>query len=276
MKERFGKSKEDLDKSDLTLSDLVGDKKLTKGEVRALSSIELLSIPFDDKKILFGAYIFLDKGIFRSKEILGFSPNQAVDTRDKVRTNTKYEKLWDKVEFLMQPNYLEIAEYKKKEFSHEQIAEVLGIEKKQVNLISSQLILIGGIKPSNKGRGQAKAFEKRVEEILPLRDLLTVSEISAQTGYPKEYFKRLLNVNQIAPRNKREIVESMPQHERYKKIRNGVRKLRRNTNTRYTQQEIADILSKDLGFEVTKQQVKRQTRVLLKDQQVTRRINQIK
>lgn len=121
--------------------------------------------------------------------------------------------------------------------------------------------------------------EERMEEILPLRGLYPISEISKRTGYSENYiksvFKRAIKRGIIKRLDKIESAKINPNWKLHRKIREGVEKLR-NQDRKYTEQEIADILSNDFNYPITKQQVKRQIRMLLKEGKIKRRINQAK
>jgi hypothetical protein len=123
-------------------------------------------------------------------------------------------------------------------------------------------------------------FQERMDEILPLRGIYTIAEISERTGYTKDYiksvFKRALKRGLVKSLDKKEVAKRNPRYENYRTIREGVARLRNTGKHRYSEQEIADILIQELGQFVTKQQVKRQIRMLLRDGEIERRINQVK
>ncbi len=120
-------------------------------------------------------------------------------------------------------------------------------------------------------------FQERMDEILPLRGLFSIAEISKRTGYTENYiksvFKRALKRGLVKPLDKKEAAERAPRYKNYRIIREGIRRLRNVPGRKYTEQEIADILSGELGQEVTRQQVKRQIRMLLAKGEIERRIN---
>ncbi len=161
---------------------------------------------------------------------------------------------------LENPPYKNVADLKKKGFSHTEIAKELNLEKIEVDRISGLLIRAEVILPSPKGRGQRRLFEERAAQILPLRNILTVSEISERTGFSQDYiksvFKRLVRVGKIERISKIKKAEEDPSYQVYRTIREGVMELRNSTEHRYSEQEIAEILTHELGQEVTLQQVK--------------------
>ncbi|MEK7160208.1 MAG: hypothetical protein AAB702_01895 [Patescibacteria group bacterium] len=123
-------------------------------------------------------------------------------------------------------------------------------------------------------------FQERLDEILPLRGLYPIAEISRRTGYTENYiksiFKRALKRGLVKSLDKKEIAERDPRYEYHRIIRKGIQRLRNSDDYRYSEQEIADILAQEFGRVVTKQQVKRQIRLLLRDGKIERRINQLK
>lgn len=156
------------DVSNLSIVDHLAGKKLTGKELRASMAIDILPINFLDKKVLLGAFIFFDQGVFRAREILGFSLDQAVGARDKVRTNNKYEELWTQFEVLIQPNYVEIADCRRKGLSNKRIAELLGKSEKGVEKIANVIRFLGEIpvRPSSREKSNAsKSFFLKVSRL---------------------------------------------------------------------------------------------------------------
>jgi len=154
-----GGTKTDQLRPQLTLRETLEDKELNLEEERVVKALDVLSIPFADKTILFGAHIFFESGVFKAKDLLGFSFDRTVAARDKVRMNKRYEDLWKELEILTEPNFLEVATLKRKRIHHREIARELEIEKTKVDEISKTLITHGIIKPSGRGRSQAGKFE---------------------------------------------------------------------------------------------------------------------
>lgn len=182
-------------------------------------------------------------------------------------------------ELLEKPHVSDVLRLKKQGLSYIRIMKILGISESKVGIISSMLIAAGLIEPNSKGRVQCKKFGVKLSEILPLREELNIPEIADKTGYSQEYvksvFNRMRSAGQVGKLDKRRVMErtSSYKNKRYLEIREGVRRLRTEPGNRYTEQEIADILSKELGQEVTRQQVKRQIRMLLTDGEIKRRVN---
>ena len=198
----------------------------------------------------------------------------------KTKKRKKPVRLRREIMSLENPLYKNIADFKKRGFTHAEIAKELNLEKTEVDRISGLLIRAEVILPSPKGRGQRRLFEERAAQILPLRNILTISEISERTGFSQDYiksiFKRLVRVGKIERISKIKKAEEDPNYEVYRIIREGVMELRNSTEYRYSEQEIAEILTQELGQEITVQQVKRQLRLLLRGGKIKRRINQVK
>lgn len=168
------------EKPPATLQEVFSEEELSPTEMRVVQAADVLQVPFSDRVILFGAHIFFESGIFRARDLLGFSPDRTVAARDKVRTNKRYEDLWGKLEIVREPYFLEIAMLKRKKVHHQEIAGELEIKKTRVDEISKALIAHGVIEPSGRGRAQADKFEALCRRVELIEDPLLSDEKMAE------------------------------------------------------------------------------------------------
>jgi len=262
---QFGEIREDP-QIDSIINNVSDDDRLTEAYGMFYSQYKA-SLPQNRRKLV----ELLGKGQSLAEAAVETELN--IDSVDIIGREIKVRELLEK------PYVSDVLRLKKQGLSYIRIMKILGISESKVGIISSMLIAAGLIEPSPKGRVQGKKFGVKLSKILPLREELNIPEIADKTGYPQEYvksvFNRMRSAGQVRKLNKRKVMERTPSYKnkRYLEIREGVRKLRTEPGNGYTEQEIADILSKELGQEVTKQQVKRQIRVLLADGEIKKRVN---
>lgn len=260
------------------------------GEIRKDSQIDSIINKVSDDNILTEAY-----GEFYSQYLESYSKSQqkpakllgkrqslaeaAVETELSIDSAHAIGREIKVGELLKKSHVSDVLRLKKQGLSYARIMTILGISEFKVGIISSMLIAAGLIEPNPKGRVQVEKFEAKLPKILPLRGELNAPEIADKTGYSQGYvksvFKRMRSAGQVRKLDKRKVVERTPSYKnkRYLEIREGVKRLRNVPKYKYTEQEIADILSKELGQDVTRLQVKRQIRMLLVDGEIKRRVN---
>jgi len=155
-----------LKESDLL--ECLKEKELSLQEKRAATAIDLLNISLADKQILFAAGIFFDKGVFRAQELLEFSIDKTVGSRDKVRTNSRYEELWQKVSLLLRPNFVEVAVYQQT-MNQREMAKELEISIKAVERIDRALVYYKIIPPTKTGAILVEEQDRFINKVLKLR-----------------------------------------------------------------------------------------------------------
>lgn len=237
MKERSQHSAQAMeDLSSLSIADYLTGNELTPREERAITAIDVLNIPILDKRILFGAFIYFEQGIFRNRDVLGLSPDQSVATRDRVRTSTRYIELWDKFLFLQNPHFTEVALSKKEKTQHAKIAEVLEITKAEVDDISKLLIAKGIIMASGRGKTNAKKFGeflRQVEEIDSplLSDEEIAKRLIESPTRIKRARKRLRDQGRIKKRTPKDVARSQGKVRKLLGLRAQVKELAERGHT---------------------------------------------
>jgi len=230
--ERFFYQEKDLP----NLTEILSKKNLSPEELRASQAVDLLNISFKDKRILFGAFVYMKEGVFRVEELIGTSPSQVVDMRDKVITDPNYEQIWRAFNVLQRPSFLEVAAGKIQKKKHDEIAVQIGIPKFHVDEISKYLITVGVIQISPQGRANAIGFRKLVEAVKREDSKRTIDEprqteeelatkLSVSSGAIRRARRRIRFQNQerpLSPRfSKKPSYEKV--NERRKKVLEGLK-----------------------------------------------------
>lgn len=213
----------------------------------------------------------LEKGETLEKAAL--RTDLTVESAKAVDRETKIRELFEK------PYILDVLRFSKKGLSYAKIAARIGITEGKVGRIRSMLIAQGLIEPDPRGKLQSGEFEAKLNEILPLRERFSIKEIAGMTGYTPNQVRSAFGRARVARRvqalNARKVFERTPYYmaKGYSEIREGVRRCMMGPdNKRRTQKEIADILSTELGREVTPQQVKSQMISLRADGEIEGRL----
>lgn len=237
-----------------TLEEALLGEELNPSEQRVVQAIDVLKVSIQDKQILFATKLFFGSGgVFRSKDLLGFSIDKTIGARDKVRTNDRYEELWEKLEFLLRPNFAEVAILKKR-LLHKEIAEIVEIKKPQVDEISKVLIARGIIEQSSMGRFKAMEFAGFIKEVERVEDPnVSDKEIAQKLGTTETRVKRARRRLRIEGRAKQrtpeEIARSQSRARKLLPLRKQVKEL---VSRGHTTREVSAITG------ATFQQVKHQ------------------
>lgn len=171
--------KNKVNMNEAMLGEIIEDKDLKPDETRAYMAADVLSISLIDKRILFGAYEFIHYGTFRAGELLGVSPMQIVNMRDRAKATKNFQEKWNRFNFLLNPDVLAVAVLKKQKRKHKDIGLELGLAETRVDEISKFLIATEIIQISPRGKGRAHEFEKIVE-------LVDIEDETTLEGEPRK------------------------------------------------------------------------------------------
>jgi len=150
-----------------SIVEILENKGLKEDEQRIVFAIDALGIPYKDEEILTGAYIFINDptGVFRVKAVLDVNPDQAVEMRDRVITEEKYQILWNKLELIQRPYFEEIVRGKRDGKKNSEIAKELKISEEQVRKIAIYLTSVDILKKKRLGREKPVQVYSRTEDM---------------------------------------------------------------------------------------------------------------
>lgn len=165
---------------------LVGPKgKLSKDLTRVAKMLNHLELPIGQRRLLFFYHIWHETGSFAGiKDFIEIPEDPARVIVDPVLDS---EKLTE-----------EYSQFYKRY---------------QATIKKGEPLKTSSISPSSKGIGQARLFEERLLELLPLRGKLTARQISASTGYSEDYirsaFKRAIKRGLVEKLDKKELAKRL-------------------------------------------------------------------
>lgn len=183
----------------ITLAGVINGMELSDSERRSVLAADAMPISLKLKGMLVVTDIFVEKGVFRAGEVLGFDPEETVNARDTVRTDPNLESTWIIYTALKQSGFAEVAIYKRAGVPHDEIAQTLGIERSEVDRISRALSDVGlNSRPNNSQVQGFNEFCGIVEQadVAAGDSPLTARELAEELGVS------ILRVNRARVRNR--------------------------------------------------------------------------